>query len=281
MAGVCEELRLQTQRVGELEEASRRMEHEMASVSRRLHHGDDDDDDEDGSGDEGEGFGSHTSRGEGGEGGGRRDDDLREQASRKRGLGAGEASMHSTNKGGGKGSGARGGGRGSGGPDDPLDALTSSPGGSPYLGRGGESEGGGSAGPLLLTTQLYSQLEAVRRDLTSSSLEINAVRAELGKEREEKKKLEKRVEELVAFLDRTQRLRDNPDAAINMEYLKNCVSRFMATNELSEKKRLAPVLVTILKLTEAEKAQVCGVLWGVCGAVVWTGVEVSMIIGVN
>lgn len=38
-----------------------------------------------------------------------------------------------------------------------------------------------------------------------------------------------------------------------MEYLKNCVYKYMSSNELSEKKRLYPVICTLLKLTNQEK----------------------------
>lgn len=41
-----------------------------------------------------------------------------------------------------------------------------------------------------------------------------------------------------------------------MEYLKNCVLKFMTSSQLSEKKRLFPVIATILKLTNAEKDSV-------------------------
>ena len=60
----------------------------------------------------------------------------------------------------------------------------------------------------------------------------------------------------MAFLDRTKKLQEGPDSAINMEYLKNCVVKFMATSQLSEKKRLFPVIATILKLTNVEKDQI-------------------------
>jgi hypothetical protein len=50
-----------------------------------------------------------------------------------------------------------------------------------------------------------------------------------------------------------RKLQEGPDSAINMEYLKNCVYKYMASNELSEKKRLYPVICTILKLTSQER----------------------------
>ena len=71
------------------------------------------------------------------------------------------------------------------------------------------------------------------------------------------KALEGRVEELLAYLDRSKKFQgDGPDTATNTEYLKNCVYRFMASTEHSERKRLAPVISTILKLTSQEKKQI-------------------------
>lgn len=60
----------------------------------------------------------------------------------------------------------------------------------------------------------------------------------------------------MAFLDRTKQLREGPDSATSMEYLKNCVFKFMSSSDLSEKRRLYPVIATILKLTAAEMRSV-------------------------
>ena len=68
------------------------------------------------------------------------------------------------------------------------------------------------------------------------------------------KKLAVRVEELMSFLDRTKKFQgSDADSATNTEYLKNCVYHFMAAKEHSERRRLAPVISTILKLTAQEK----------------------------
>lgn len=37
-----------------------------------------------------------------------------------------------------------------------------------------------------------------------------------------------------------------------MEYLKNCILKFMSSSDMSEKRRLYPVIATILKLTAQE-----------------------------
>lgn len=61
----------------------------------------------------------------------------------------------------------------------------------------------------------------------------------------------------MSYLDRSKKFQgDGPDSATNTEYLKNCVYRFMATTQHSEKKRLAPVICTILKLTSQEKRHI-------------------------
>lgn len=64
------------------------------------------------------------------------------------------------------------------------------------------------------------------------------------------------MEELLNYLDRTKKTTDADSAAVNMEYLKTCVYRFMATTELSERKRLYPVISTIMKLTSHEKTSI-------------------------
>jgi len=63
------------------------------------------------------------------------------------------------------------------------------------------------------------------------------------------------VEELLGYLDRAKNTQES-DSVINMEYLKTCVYRFMASTELSERKRLFPVISTIMKLTSQEKATI-------------------------
>lgn len=68
--------------------------------------------------------------------------------------------------------------------------------------------------------------------------------------------LKNRVEELLAFLDRTKQLHEGPNSATNMEYLKNCILKFMSSSDLSEKRRLYPVIATILKLTSQEMKNV-------------------------
>lgn len=72
--------------------------------------------------------------------------------------------------------------------------------------------------------------------------------------------LSQRVDELVAFIERSRQHQSNQESIINFEYLKNCIFRFMSTSELSEKKRLSPVIATLLKLTSEERDLIDAVL---------------------
>jgi hypothetical protein len=106
---------------------------------------------------------------------------------------------------------------------------------------------------------LYAQIDTLRHELAQRSSEVEFTRQELLSEKELKKKLEARVEELVAYVERAKKFQSSssePDLAVSMEYLKNCVYRYMATNELSERKRMSNVICTILKLTSQERKAV-------------------------
>ena len=114
-----------------------------------------------------------------------------------------------------------------------------------------------SSDKLMLVNELYTQIDELRREVAHRGVEIEVRRQELSIEVEAKRKLSARVDELMAFIDRSKKFQSNdPDSATNTEYLKNCVYRFMATSEHSERRRLAPVISTILKLTHAEKKTV-------------------------
>jgi len=105
-------------------------------------------------------------------------------------------------------------------------------------------------------TELYNQMEELRREISSRGLQIAQQNEDIMHEREQNKKLNTRINELVAFLERSKKLVDSPDSAVNVEYLKACVFKFMSSSEISEKKRLAPVICTVLKLTPVERKEV-------------------------
>ena len=65
------------------------------------------------------------------------------------------------------------------------------------------------------------------------------------------RKLKSRLDELLAHIERNK-ASASPESAINMEYLKNCIYRFMVSSEHSEKMRLYPVVATILRFTSDE-----------------------------
>ena len=65
------------------------------------------------------------------------------------------------------------------------------------------------------------------------------------------RKLQSKVDELVAYVERNK-ASSSTESAVNMEYLKNCIYRFMASTEYSEKMRLYPVVATILSFTKKE-----------------------------
>jgi hypothetical protein len=120
--------------------------------------------------------------------------------------------------------------------------------------RAGKTAKNTSPDQLYYVNELYSQIDELRREVANRGTEVESTRQELINESAIKRKLEGRVEELLAYLDRSKKFQgDGPDSATNTEYLKNCVYRFMATTEHSERKRLAPVISTILKLTSQEK----------------------------
>ncbi len=59
----------------------------------------------------------------------------------------------------------------------------------------------------------------------------------------------------MAFIERMKKFNkanDAENAMINMEYLKNCIVRFMSSTEISEKKKIFPAISTILKFTQHE-----------------------------
>jgi hypothetical protein len=78
----------------------------------------------------------------------------------------------------------------------------------------------------------------------------------LQQERDNKTKVVQQLDELNAFHERTRKLLNSPESAINIEYLKRCVYRLMVTKELTEKRSLYPVISVILKFTPQEAANV-------------------------
>jgi predicted nucleic acid-binding Zn-ribbon protein len=114
-----------------------------------------------------------------------------------------------------------------------------------------------SASPdqLYYVQTLSTELEQLKRENGEKSMEISEAKMEMARHAEESKNLQGRIEELQNFLNRSKKSTDS-EAVTNMEYLKNCVCRFMTTTEMSEKKRLFPVISTILNFTTSERQQI-------------------------
>lgn len=108
---------------------------------------------------------------------------------------------------------------------------------------------------LYYVQTLSTELEELKRENGEKSMEITEGRMKMTQQLEENKNLQGRVEELQNFLNRSKKSTGS-EAVTNMEYLKNCVWRFMATTEMSEKKRLFPVISTILNFTSSERQQI-------------------------
>lgn len=88
-------------------------------------------------------------------------------------------------------------------------------------------------------------------------MELDQAHVAAQKEREEKMAALRSLEELRAYLERLKTLHaSHSESAINIEYLKTCVFRFMASSNASEKQRLAPVISTILNFTSSERHQI-------------------------
>jgi hypothetical protein len=89
---------------------------------------------------------------------------------------------------------------------------------------------------------------------------VLAAKEDLAFEKEEKRQLKLRLDELVASTERSKTLQPGSQTDLNAEYLKKCIYRFMASTEHSEKLRLFPVVSTILKFTAAEVKIIATVL---------------------
>jgi hypothetical protein len=60
----------------------------------------------------------------------------------------------------------------------------------------------------------------------------------------------------MAYLARLKKTHDDPNSAVNLEYLKNCVFKYMSSSEGSERRRLFRVIGTILNFTARELKEI-------------------------
>lgn len=97
----------------------------------------------------------------------------------------------------------------------------------------------------------------MKKDLAQRGIEREDLHRQLGQEHEEKEKLQARCDELMAYLARLKKSHEeDPNSAVNLEYLKNCVFKYMSTKEVSERRRLFRVIGVILTFTGKEMKQI-------------------------
>ena len=109
---------------------------------------------------------------------------------------------------------------------------------------------------ILYSRQLQFQLQELKKDLAQRGMECDDLHRQLGQEREDKDKLQARCDEMIAYLARLKKSHEDPNSAVNLEYLKNCVFKYMSTKEVSERRRLFRVIGVILAFTGKEMKQI-------------------------
>ncbi|CAM9418029.1 unnamed protein product [Scytosiphon promiscuus] len=113
----------------------------------------------------------------------------------------------------------------------------------------------GSVGEqLFYVHQLRERMSKEQTEMRSLISELEASRTAADAQAVKQAQLEKQLEAALLDKKRLQDLDSGRNAAINLEYLKNCVVGALRTSEPSEHARLLPVITTILKLSEDEAA---------------------------
>ncbi|CBJ25593.1 Myosin, heavy chain 10, non-muscle [Ectocarpus siliculosus] len=113
----------------------------------------------------------------------------------------------------------------------------------------------GSVGEqLFYVHQLRERMSKEQIEMRSLISELEASRAAADAQAAKQAQLEKQLDAALLDKKRLQDLDSGRNAAINLEYLKNCVVGALRTSEPSEHARLLPVITTILKLSEDEAA---------------------------
>lgn len=147
----------------------------------------------------------------------------------------------------------------------------------PAVGSSAMSTSTSTASGFVLVDELQQQVHALQRLVAQRSMEIDESQMHLRREREEKEKLSQRCEELAAFLSRARKITSGgsvvgaagagagsgdaagqaagASSAVNLDYLKQVVYKFVTASEHSERQRLLPVLCALLSFTAKEKAQ--------------------------
>eukprot|EP00981_Chlorochromonas_danica_P006329 scaffold1365_cov163-Ochromonas_danica.AAC.19 len=109
---------------------------------------------------------------------------------------------------------------------------------------------------FMLVDELQQQLSLLKKELALRAVDLETLHQQILFEREEKGKLKQEKEEILAFVERLKKVHNPSESIVNGEYLKNCVFKFMSSTESSERKRLYPVIGTILNFTPRERSAV-------------------------
>ena len=140
---------------------------------------------------------------------------------------------------------------------EPRLESSSTPTRSLARGSPGSASNGNPGDNLYYVGALKGELELLRAAHSARGGELETSHRALQNEKEAVLKLTSQREELIAFIDRSKQADPgNADSTVNMEYLKNCICRFMAAVELKEKKQLFPVIATVLHFSASEKDEV-------------------------
>lgn len=110
--------------------------------------------------------------------------------------------------------------------------------------------------PRRNSCQLHQQLDLARKEASRYAHELSDAQQQLHAQREASAKLQNELEALKNFASRQEALSGDQNSAVNFEYLKNCVFRFMVTKDQSEQRRVSPVIATILQFTTEERQEV-------------------------
>ena len=111
-----------------------------------------------------------------------------------------------------------------------------------------------------LVQELKRELHQLRQELSNSHMAVDDMRRDSCAAMEARSRAERDYHDLQAFHERTKKLLNSPDSAMNIEYLKKCVYRLMVTKEISERSRLYPVISMLLKFTPEETREVTGTI---------------------
>ncbi|CAM9884936.1 unnamed protein product, partial [Discosporangium mesarthrocarpum] len=116
----------------------------------------------------------------------------------------------------------------------------------------GDAGGGGSGNQLFYVQQLRQQINKDQTEIHRLIRELEDLRLAADSQASQQVQLERQLESALLAKNRMQGLDSGHNAAVNLEYLKNCVVRCLQTSEPSEHTRLLPVISTILKLSKEE-----------------------------